>query len=185
VRIAVSGTHGSGKSTLVEDFVARHRHYVHEPEPYEWLDGCGEAAADELTVDAAWRQLEVSVERLRSYARGAKVIAERSPLDFIAYLLALEDLGRAGGDPQMVSSAAALAASGMACIDLVVILPLDDGIAVPECEDPALRTAMNERLLDLVAADPYALFTGGTPRVVEIEGARAQRLRVLEALVRG
>ena len=37
MRIVVSGTHCSGKSTLVSDFLAAHRDYVHEPEPWEWL----------------------------------------------------------------------------------------------------------------------------------------------------
>ena len=33
MRIVVSGSHCSGKSTLIEDFVAAHPEYVHEPEP--------------------------------------------------------------------------------------------------------------------------------------------------------
>src|SRR5688572_1363139 len=32
VRIAISGTHCSGKTTLVADFIVAHRDYVHEPE---------------------------------------------------------------------------------------------------------------------------------------------------------
>lgn len=183
MRIAISGTHCSGKSTLVQDFLAAHGDYVHEPEPYEWLqDVYGEVITGEPTAEDFHRQLEFSVERLQSYGRGARVIAERSPVDFLAYLLALTDLERAGRDCEMIVSAAELAAGGMTHVDLLAVLPLNgrDGIVAPASEDLALREAMNERLLDLITADEYALFGSGSPRVVEIHGARDQRLRALE-----
>lgn len=186
MRIAVSGTHGSGKSTLIEDFVAVHRDYVHEPEPYEWMeDVYGEAGVEEPGAEDFYRQLEISVERLRDYAPGAKVIAERSPLDFLAYLLALTDLGRAGRDCAAIDSAVELVAAGIANVDLLVLLPLNDrdGIEMPESEDLELREAMNERLLDIVTADPYSLFASGRPRIVEVHGTRQQRMRRLEQAV--
>jgi hypothetical protein len=183
VRIAVSGTHCSGKTTLAEDFVAAHRDYLHEPEPYEWLEAMyGEAIADQPTTEDFRRQLELSVERLRTYERGARVIAERSPVDFLAYMLALDDLNRPGHDREIIASAAEIAAAGIAHIDLLVVLPLNDGdrIAAPESEDLDLRDAMNDRLLDLITLDEYALFTSGSPRIIEIQGTRDERLRLLE-----
>lgn len=177
MRIAVSGTHCSGKSTLIEDFVAAHADYVHEPEPYEWL----QETYAEPSIDDFQRQLELSVERLQSHARGAKVIAERSPLDFLAYMLALTGLGRVGRDCEWLGAAAELAAAGMANVDLLVVLPLR-GIVAPEDEDPELREAMNEQLLDLIATDPYSLL--GTTRVVEIDGTPEARLRMLERAMR-
>jgi AAA domain len=178
MRIAVSGTHCSGKTTLIEDFLAAHRHYLHEPEPYEWLD----ESSSEPSADDFYRQLEISVERLGGHAPGANVIAERSPVDFLAYLLALTDLGRSSRDCELASTAVELAAAGMANIDLLVVLQAD-GIDAPEDEDPELREAMNERLLEIVTADPYAFFTGDRPRVAEIAGTRAQRLAALSASV--
>lgn len=186
MRIAVSGTHCSGKTTLVEDFLAAHRDYLHEPEPYEWLeDVYGEAVGDAPTPDDFRRQLEISVDRLGSHRRGASVIAERSPLDFLAYMLALNDLGRTGRDGETIASAAELAAAGIANVDLLVVLPLNgrDGIVAPESEDLELRATMNDRLLDLLTVDDYSFFGSGSPRVVEIHGARDQRLRLLEQAV--
>lgn len=174
MRIAVSGTHGSGKSTLVDDFLARHPEFIHEPEPYTWLEDV-EPFSDEPTADDFHRQLELSVERLTKYERGARVIAERSPIDFLAYLLALQDLGRAARDCERIAAAAELAATGMAHLDLLVVLPLHG----TEAEDPDLREAMHDRLLDLIATDEYALLTNG-PRILEISGTPPQRLRALE-----
>jgi hypothetical protein len=156
MRIAVAGTHCSGKSTLIADFLAAHPEFAHEPEPYEW------------TGDADFhRQLEVSVERLARYAPGERVIAERSPLDFVAYLLA---------EGERADEAMELAAEGMAHIDLLVVLPLDGSIECPADEDLELREAMNEQLLELVDDADVRL----VKRKVELHGSREARLRALE-----
>ena len=177
--IAVSGTHGSGKTTLIEDFLAVHPDYAHEPEPYEWLeDASAEPAAEDV-----YRQLELSVERMQAHGRGARVIAERSPLDFLAYLLALDDLRRTPRDCALLASAVELAASGLAHVDVLAILPLDATIEIPESEDLELREAMNERLLELIGADEYALFRNAAPRVVELQGSRPRRLQLLERAI--
>lgn len=102
MRIAISGTHCCGKSTLIEAFRLRHRDYVHEPEAYEALqEFYGEGFGDEPTADDFYRQLEYQVDRLRQYGVGDRVIFERSPVDYLAYLLALGDLDRdtAWADP--------------------------------------------------------------------------------------
>ena len=106
MRIVVSGTHCSGKSTLVSDFLAAHRDYTHEPEPWEWLvEVYNESLPEEPDGAGFHRQLEVSVERLRTYGRTAHLIAERCPLDFLAYILALDDLGRDRHAMQLVEPA--------------------------------------------------------------------------------
>ena len=152
MRIAVAGTHCSGKSTLIADFLAAHPEFLHEPEPFEWLG------------DSDFHhQLEVSVERLAQYAPGTRVIAERSPLDFVAYLAA---------QGERVDEAMELATEGMAHVDLLVVLPLDGSIDCPEDEDLELREAMNDELL--------ALVDDAGVRVAHLQGSREARLRALE-----
>lgn len=183
MRIALSGTHCSGKTTLAQDFAAAHREYVHIPEPYELL---GEVYEDP-SVDDFHRQLEVSVETLRAYALGANAIAERSPLDFVAYILALHDLRRGGRAFPPIEPAIALAAAGLAHVDLLVVLPLhdSDGIVCPGEEDVGLRDAMNERLLELITTDEFDLLSGGKIRVIEVEGSPRRRLAAVERAVAG
>lgn len=186
VRIAVSGTHCSGKSTLVGDFLAAHRDYVHEPEPYEWLAELhGDQIAEASTVDNFYSQLEMSVVRLRSYGCGARVIAERSPLDFVAYILALGDLHRDRYASEILDQAVAIAAIGIDYIDLLVVLPLNDRdrIAAPIDEDLELREAMNERLVQLLADDEFGLLSRACVRLVELDGSPERRLGKLEQLV--
>jgi hypothetical protein len=68
MRIAVSGTHGTGKSTLIDEFLGAHPDFVHEPEPYAvMVDDFGEEFSAEPCVEDFRRQLEFNIERLRQH----------------------------------------------------------------------------------------------------------------------
>lgn len=175
MRIAVAGTHCSGKSTLIADFLAVHPQYIHEPEPYVWLD----ESYEKPSIADFYRQLEICVDRLRNYERGADMIAERSPLDFIAYMLALQDRGRTH---DLLDAAVALAESGLAHLDALVILPLNDrdGIEAPSDEDPELREAMNDHLMEIVDGDEFGLLANRPLPIAELHGTPQRRLAGLE-----
>jgi AAA domain len=180
MRVAVSGTHGIGKSTLIDAFVRRHDDYVAEPEAYEALqDVYGEAFAAEPSAEEFFRQLEYHVERLREYRAGDRVVFERSPADYLAYLLALKDLSRNTANAQLTERALEPAREGMAMLDLIVYLPGDGG--GPEMEDPELGRAVDARLEGILIHDELCVFERRRPVVVEAAGTTAQRLRVLEA----
>jgi len=188
VRIAVSGTHGSGKSRLIEDFLAAHAGYVHEPEPYEWLvDFYGESMSAEPQAYDFYRQLEISTERLCGYPPGSRMIAERSPVDFLAYLRAWTDLRRSGDAADRMATALELVRAGMQHVDVLVVLPLSDSdrIVVPEDEDLELRDAMNDQLLELIHSSELDALIPGHLRIVEARGPRDERLAAIERAIRG
>ncbi len=177
MRIVVSGTHATGKSTLIADFAATHRGWTVLPDPYELID----AASDEPDAGVFFAQLRLSAQRLHETGADDLVIAERGPLDFLAYLDALEALGRPTRAPGLRQRAADITAEGMRLVDVLVVLPLTsrDGIHVSDDEDPQLREAMNDALLELV--DDPDLVADAT--VVEIVGDPADRLRQLDAVL--
>jgi hypothetical protein len=182
LRIAVSGTHCSGKTTLIEEFLRAHPDFAHEPEAYTVLvEDFGEEFSSEPSADDFYRQLEFNVERLRRYPAGAQVIYERGPLDYLAYLLALKDLRRDEVD-SIVETALEMAEAAIHNLDLIVFLPLDatDGIELPESEDPKLRRAVNSRLVGIIADDELGIISSRGVAVVEARGSTAQRLRTLE-----
>ena len=91
MRIAISGTHGTGKSTLIDKFLRAHPHFVHEPEPYTVLvEDFGEEFSEEPCVEDFYRQLEFNVEGLKHHTHEPHVIYERCPIDFLAYIAALD-----------------------------------------------------------------------------------------------
>jgi hypothetical protein len=184
MRIAISGTHCSGKSTLIEAFLDAHPDYTHEPEPYETLvEEYGEEFSVEPCVDDFLRQLEFNAERLRQYQPGDRVIFERCPADFLAYILALKDLGRESIDAAAFETARESAAAALQHLDLIVYLPLDDAnpIDLPDDEDPELREAMDHELPSIWGADQ--LEAPGGPKLIEVTGSTAQRLRSIGAML--
>jgi AAA domain len=178
VRVVVSGTHASGKSTLVSDLAAT-LGCTALPDPFELLDDDLDPAGAASFV----AQLEVAAERLVVLPQGADVVAERGPVDLLAYLAALSDLGRPSAGPVLLGRLRASTAAAMTHVDLLVVLPLDPGagIRVPEDEDPELRDAMDVRLLDLVDDDEIV---GPATTVVEVAGGPEERLAQALAVLR-
>ncbi len=177
MRIVVSGTHGSGKSTLISDFAARHSDFAVLPDPYELIDD----AFDEPDAGTYFAQLELAAERLVELPADVDAIAERGPLDFLAYLDALNTLGRPTRSGSLYRRGLNRVSIVAGCIDLLVVLPLypGSGIEVPADEDRELRSAMDAALLELVD-DPDLV---ADVEVVEITGSADERLEQLEAAV--
>lgn len=165
MRIAVSGTHGVGKTTLIDEFLRTRPEYAHEPEPYVvMVEDLGEEFG-EPCVDDFRRQLEFNINRLQHYAFGAKVIFERCPRDFLAYIYAL--------DHRSADSLVGPLTDVMQHLDLVVYLPLEAD-AVSD-EYAKLQKAVDRRLSAMFREDNLA-----TCQTVEASGSTAHRLRILE-----
>lgn len=173
MRIVVSGTHASGKSTLVADVVPALPGYAVLPDPFELIDERYDQPGPAMFL----QQLRVAADRLEDDPP-ADLIAERGPLDFLAYLAALDELGRGSASDEALERAREMTASALRAVDLLVVLPLTegDGIRPAEDEDLELRDATDAALLDLV---DDAELVPATTRVAEIAGDREKRRRAL------
>lgn len=170
MRIAVSGTHCVGKSTLIDEFLRVHPEYTHEPEPYTTLtEDFGEEFAAEPNVDDFLRQLEFSMTTLAKHARETNVIYERCPLDFLAYIEALEP-----GRGELLLGPISTAVKQL---DLVVYLPIEQDAD----EFPKLRKAVDRRLNAILLDDELGILD--VP-VVEATGSTAQRLRIIQKAIK-
>ena len=176
MRIVVSGTHASGKSTLIADVALRHPEWEVLPDPFELLDDASDGPS--AAIFAA--QLRLSADRLIDET-APDLIAERGPLDFLAYLLAWAELSGGDLDEQVREQAAALTVAAMRTVDVLVVLPLAarDAIHVSADEHLELRAAMNDVLLELLD-DPELV--GDHLLVREITGTPAERVAAVEAL---
>ena len=187
MRIAISGTHCCGKSTLIDEFLRAHPDYVHEPEPYTVLqEDYGEAFAGEPCAEDFYRQLEFNAGRLRHYAFGECVIFERGPVDFLAYMLALKDLRRDEDALRVVDASLDMVTNAILFLDVIVFLPAS-GVSsseISDSEDPKLRSAVDSRLVAILTDDDFGLFGAERPLVVEATGTTAQRLQTLEGALR-
>lgn len=173
MRIAISGTHCTGKSTLIEEFLRAHPDFVHEPEPYTVLvEEFDEEFSAEPCVEDFYRQLEFNIDRLREHAPGTHVIYERCPIDFLAYIDAL--------DSRAAQASLGLVSDAIQNLDLILYLPLDDTIEVSDDEFPKLRESVDHRLNAIFNEDEFGIISSSHVVVVEAKGSISQRLRILE-----
>jgi hypothetical protein len=154
VRIAVSGTHITGKSSLVAALGERLPHHMIVPEPYEVLAERGYEFAHPPGVDDFVVQLKQSLITLRR--RSPNLIFDRCPLDFLGYISA-----SSGADRFDLDAWRGPIARAMKSLDLVVALHVDSAHdpAIP-IEDAALRLAVDDELRDIVDSDGFDLCDG-------------------------
>jgi len=181
MRLAISGTHCSGKSTLVEAFLLAHSQYIHEPEPYEQMQ---ESFSSEPSAEDFLHQLEYHRERLQNYQPGDHVIFERCAVDFVAYLQALIELRRDTADVSVFEQAVDLAREAISLVDIIALLPANESeIYVPAEEDPKLRATVDRNLERFLMDDELEILTAGKPVVLELSGTTNQRLQMLEQAI--
>jgi hypothetical protein len=176
MRVGISGTHGTGKTTLAEALCARLPGHVVAGEPYCLLEEEGYEFGFPPSLEDYRALLARSVRSLTSPPMPPGVVFDRTPLDYLAYMAAT------GTDPSGEANAAALQPA-FASLDLLVITlitPQTERV-LPAAEMPGLRSQVNDALLELVYDDP--LDAWGDIPVLELSGPLDGRLDlVLRAL---
>jgi len=176
MRVGISGTHGTGKTTLAQALCAHLPGHVTADEPYYQLEEEGHEFAFPPSLEDYRALLASSVRILNSPPLLPAVIFDRTPLDFLAYLAA------AGADPSDQADAAALRPA-LASLDLLVITVItpETEQVLPTAEMPELRAQMNDALLELLYDDPLNAWP--EVPVLELNGPLDGRLNaVLAAL---
>ena len=177
MRIGISGTHGTGKTTLAEALSARLPGHVTADEVYYLLEEEGYEFGLPPSLGDYRALLARSIRSLGS-PRLPPVVFDRTPLDYLAYMAAI------GADPSAEASAAALRPA-FGSLDLLVITPItpETEQVLPPSEMARLRLEMNDALLELVYDDPLNAWTD-IP-LLELSGPLDGRLdAVLAALDR-
>ena len=159
MRVGISGTHGTEKTTLAQALCAHLPGHVSADEPYYLLEEEGYELGFPPSQEDYRALLARSVRSLGSPPLLPGVIFDRTPLDYLAYLAAT------GADPSDEASVAALRPA-LASLGLLVITPITPQTeqVLPPAEMPGLRAQMNDALLD----DP--LNAWGDVPVPELDG---------------
>lgn len=174
MRIAISGSHATGKTTLVTELAGHLPGYAVVEEPYHALadEGHGFAALPDADAFAALLERAlVDIER----SLPDDVLLDRGPADYLAYLAALR--------PAIGSLTPWIApvAEAMARVDLIVFVPIErpDRIGVDASEGRALRRRVDAVLREMLVEDAWGL--GG--RVLEVSGSPETRARQVLAAI--
>jgi len=176
LRIAVSGAHRTGKSTLVEGLCRSLPGHAAVDEPYRALEEEGHLFAESPSLEEFELQLERSI---RSLVEGTPdQIYDRCPADFLAYLATHPD--RHAFDRERWADQVHAA---MKTLDLVVLVPIEqpDRIQLSWGDRPKWRRRVADELRGLLLDDTWNL--GVT--CIEVRGDPGERLDQVLRHLRG
>ena len=153
MRIAISGTHRTGKSTLVAALAASLPTYKTVDEPYCSMEEDGHEFSQPPSLEDFEAQLERSIADLNE--SGSDVLFDRCPLDILGYLLAHADADAFEQDAWLPSVKEAVQT-----LDLVVFVPIEhpDRIRVARSHDEGTpRAVVDEALQEILLDDSLQL----------------------------
>jgi len=193
VRIAISGAHSQGKSTLVWDWVKRHPHYTREEEPFRALRSEGYEIQFRQECNRLHNgiQMYYNASRVNAYqSSDACVIFDRAPVDYIAYSQYTADYSTTDINDAFVEAMVPRVRNTLQNLDLIVFIPISDQWPV-NMEDDGIRP------IDLpYRSDVDAIFkqiyrdkrfnvmpTRNAPQLIELWGSREQRLERIEQAI--
>jgi hypothetical protein len=185
VRVAVSGSHGVGKSSLIAAFLGRHPEYVHEPEAFEVLgDDVDLTESGVPTPDALVSLLEYTVSALEGRSSQPQVMFERCTADYLAYAAASGSAWLSGEREAFLAAHTPIVRSSTRYLDLVAYVPFNIGPRGRRGEDERFRRRVDAWLQRILLDDVYELFADGRPpHVVALPTATDRQLAELSRLV--
>jgi AAA domain len=166
MKIAISGTHCSGKTTLVEELSRALLTYEVVDEPYFLLEEEGHQFSEMPCLEDFELQLDRSIQCIVRGGRDG--LFERCPVDFLANLFAHRDSMRFD-----IASWLPRVHSAMEQLSLIVFVPLEspDRIRVSGSANAGLRRRVDEQLRRLFTDDPWEFGV----RVLEVTGSTRER----------
>jgi hypothetical protein len=175
MRIAISGTHFSGKSTLVEALIEELPQDTTVEEPYHQLSEEGYEFAEMPSLEDFELQLERSIENLGE--RTQNVIFDRCPADILGYLLSHADAEAFDLEEWLPR-----VRSAIGTLDLLVFLPIEepDRIILPVSQEAGYRRRVDEKLQEIILQNSFDFDVD----VLEVTGGPQERVGQILAHIR-
>ncbi len=167
MRIAVSGTHRVGKTTLAEQLADVLPGHGIVDEPYHDMVAEGHVFSQPPTLEDFEDQLEHSLLALGDGS--PDLVFDRCPIDLLAYLL----VGSADSRSVVERWVQRIRAT-MQSLDVIIFVPIEspDRIDLAEEHDTFARSAVDRELRELLLNDPLGLGV----EVLEVRGAPRNRV---------
>ncbi len=178
MRIAVSGVHYCGKTTLIESLLEHLPGYASVDEPYYLLEEEGYEFAHPPTVEDFEEQIKRSVAVIKE--SGDNTIFDRSPLDYLADALVaakespFDECVDVENLLQMMNDAIAL-------LDLIVYIPIESRILVPNCQDLKFRRNVEATLQEMLLEDSLEILDD--IEVLEVTGSLEKRVKMVRSFL--
>jgi len=174
MRIAVSGAHFTGKTTLIHALMQHLPGYRFVEEPYRSLEQEGFEFSHPPSLEDYELQLEVSIQSLLK--SGSNTLFDRCPLDFLAY-------AQASSNEVDAEMWVEKLRKPLQKLDLILFVPVESRIQVPASENLKLRKKVDEKLQELLLEDFWGILE--EIEVVDVMGSVEKRVQIAMAKARG
>ncbi|CAK6690767.1 AAA family ATPase [Synechococcus sp. CCY9201] len=191
MRIAISGSHSLGKSTVVSDWAATHPSFHKEEEPYRALGLHG--PYEILFRENSTRlqngiQMYYNISRIHRYSSPSdNVIFDRAPVDYLAYSQYTANQQTTDIDDEFVASMIPPARESLDHLDILAFVPKSDAWPVAMEEDGirpvdhAYRDDVDAIFKQIYREGRFNVMpTQQAPILIELVGPAEQRLHQLQ-----
>lgn len=178
MRIAISGTHFSGKSTLISSLLKQLPGYSSVEEPYHLLEEDGYEFSNPPSLEDFEQQFNRSITIIKESRDNT--IFDRCPLDYLAYALAIGEISSLE-EPIDTEGWIHMMEDAIQLLDLIVLVPIEnrDRIPVPMSEDLKLRRDVDEKLKEILLEDSWGILE--KIEVLEVTGSLEKRVKMVKA----
>jgi len=131
MRIAISGTSNTGKSTLVKNFLAVWLKYTTPEKTYrDVLTEKNLQHSSKTSTETQWEVLNFMVVQLQKTSKKDNIIFDRCPLDNLAYTLWAHSKSIEGFDKEFVDKCIKIVKESLRHIDIIFLLNYDKSITI-------------------------------------------------------
>ncbi|MCP9786758.1 AAA family ATPase [Cyanobium sp. N5-Cardenillas] len=195
MRIAISGSHSLGKSTVVNDWVASQPGFLREEEPYRALGLFGPYEIKFREASTRLQngiQMYYNISRIHRYSSTSDdVIFDRAPVDYLAYSQYTANQVTTDIDDAFVASMVPAVRESLDHLDILAFVPKSDDWPVAMEEDGirpvdhAYRDDVDAIFKQIYRDGRFDVMPRGhAPRLIELVGPAEQRLDQLKHAIR-
>lgn len=165
MRIAVSGTHNTGKTTLIDELTDSLPGFTAYDEPYFQLVEEGYEFASIPCLDDFAEQLNRSIETIVN--SNGDCLFDRCPYDILAYMINHEDSAAFNVDDWLPELEKAIR-----LLDFVIYVPIEFSDNLSESDFGTLRQRVDEEIQSMLLYDRWSF---GVP-CFEVTGSPSERV---------
>jgi len=194
MRIAISGTANTGKTTLIQQFLSTWPQYKTPPKSYrDILKENNLNHSTKSTVKTQFTILDFMVKQLKSYTKNDKVIYDRCPLDNLVYSIWCYEKGVEGFNKEFIEMAVYLTRESMRDLDIIFLLKHDNAIPIVDDgvrevniefiqEIDALFWAMHDQYANNIQLDKF-FPKDDSPAIIELPTDMNERISLISEYV--
>ena len=194
MRIAISGTGNSGKTTIVKSFLHTWTNYSTPDKTYrEVIKEENLSHSSKTSIDTQNKILDFMVKQVEEYDKESKVVFDRCPLDNIAYTLWCNEKNKEDFTKDFVTKQIGLMKESMRHLDIIFLCRFDPTQQI--VDDGFRETDKNfiievdnifNSLLSQYTQNPEAdIFfpKGDSPCIIELPNEGQQRIDMVQEYV--